>query len=62
MKKEETVAWTRSSPGFGEYDYYLRGRQLFFRFTKEDNAKAREIWHEGLAKFPDRPCFDKNGL
>ena len=26
---------------------------LFFRFTKEDNAKARQIWQEGLAKFPD---------
>ena len=53
MKKEETVAWSKSSPGLAEYDYYLRGHQLFFRFTKEDNAKAREVWLEGLAKFPD---------
>lgn len=53
MKKEETQAWRKSSPSLEEYDYYLRGHQLFFRFTKEDNAKARQVWQEGLAKFPD---------
>jgi len=52
-KKEEAEAWTKSVPSLEEYDYYLRGHQLFFRFTKEDNAKARQIWEEGLAKFPD---------
>jgi adenylate cyclase len=52
-KKEEADAWTRSAPSLGEYDYYLRGHQLYFRFTKEDNAKARAIWQEGLAQFPD---------
>jgi len=52
-KKEEVDAWTRSAPGLAEYDYYLRGHQLFFHFNKEDNAKAREIWQEGLAKFPN---------
>ncbi len=52
-KREETDAWTKSAPSLDEYDYYLRGHQLFFRFTKEDNAKAREIWLEGLAKYPD---------
>jgi TolB-like protein/class 3 adenylate cyclase len=52
-KKEEAEAWTKSVPSLEEYDYYLRGHQLFFRFTEEDNAKARQIWQEGLAKFPD---------
>ena len=52
-KKEEADAWTKSAPSLGEYDYYLRGHQLYFRFTKEDNAKARAIWQEGWAKFPD---------
>lgn len=51
-KKEEEEAWTKSAPSLEEYDYYLRGHQLFFRFTKEDNAKARQVWQEGLAKFP----------
>ena len=53
MKKEEAEAWSKSAPSLEEYDYYLRGHQLFFRFTKEDNAKARQVWQEGLAKFPD---------
>jgi adenylate cyclase len=53
MKKEEAEAWSKSAPSPEEYDYYLRGHQLFFRFNKEDNAKARQIWQEGLAKFPD---------
>jgi class 3 adenylate cyclase/TolB-like protein len=51
--KEEADAWTKSAPSLEEYDYYLRGHQLFFRFNKEDNAKARQIWQEGLEKFPD---------
>jgi adenylate cyclase len=53
MKQEEAEAWSKSSPSLEEYDYYLRGHQLFFRFNKEDNAKARQVWQEGLAKFPD---------
>ncbi len=52
-KKEETDAWTKSAPSLEEYDYYLRGHQFFFQFTKESNEKARVIWLEGLAKFPD---------
>ena len=52
-KKEETDAWSKSAPGLEEYDYYLRGHQLFFHFNKEDNARARAIWQEGLIKFPD---------
>ena len=52
-KKEEADASTKSAPSLEEYDYYLRGHQLFFRFTQEDNAKARAIWQEGLAQFPN---------
>jgi len=53
MKREEAEAWTKSSPSLGEYDYYLRGHQLFFHFTREDNERARQIWQEGLVKFPN---------
>jgi TolB-like protein len=52
-QREESAAWSKPGPSLEEYDYYLRGHQLFFRFTQEDNAKAREIWQEGLSKFPD---------
>jgi len=53
MKKEEAQAWNKSGPSLEEYDYYLRGHPLFLRGPKEDNAKARQIWQEGLEKFPD---------
>jgi adenylate cyclase len=52
-KAEEVDAWRKSAPSLEEYDYYLRGHQLYFQFTVDDNAKAREIWQEGLAKFPN---------
>jgi TolB-like protein len=53
MKMEEAQAWNKSGPSLEEYDYYLRGHPLFLRGPKEDNAKARQIWQEGLEKFPD---------
>jgi TolB-like protein len=52
-QQEEQAAWQKSAPSLGEYDYYLRGHQLFFEFTPDSNAKARAIWVEGLTKFPD---------
>jgi TolB-like protein/class 3 adenylate cyclase len=50
---EERQAWRKSAPSLGEYDYYLRGHQLFMRFNAEDEQRAKEIWEEGLARFPD---------
>jgi hypothetical protein len=50
---EEQTAWKKSDMDLEEYDYYLRGHELFFNYTKEDMAKARAIWEEGLAKFPN---------
>ena len=52
-KEEERAAWQKSPPSLGEYDYYLRGHQPFFEFTPESNERARRIWQEGLAKYPD---------
>lgn len=48
-----TKAWSKSAPSLEEYDYYMRGHQVYFRFTKDDNVKARKIFQEGLTKFPD---------
>ncbi len=53
MAKERAGAWSKSGPGIEEYDYCLRGHDLFLRFEKEANFKALAIWQEGLAKFPD---------
>jgi adenylate cyclase len=53
MEKEKTGAWSKSGPGLEEYDYVLRGHDLFLRFEREANFKALAIWQEGLTKFPD---------
>jgi TolB-like protein len=52
-KKEEEEAWRKSSPSLAEYDYYLRGNRLFFQPDGNGNVAAREIFQEGLAKFPE---------
>ena len=52
-RDEEQHSWSKSAPSLAEYDYYLRGHQLFFQFTPEDNARAQQVWREGLARFPD---------
>jgi TolB-like protein/class 3 adenylate cyclase len=52
-KDEEQHSWSKSAPSLAEYDYYLRGHQLFFHFTPEDNVRAQQVWREGLAHFPN---------
>jgi TolB-like protein/class 3 adenylate cyclase len=49
---EEQISWQKSAPSLDEYDYYLRGHDLFFRFTPEDNLRAQKVWQAGLAKYP----------
>jgi len=47
-------AWGKDATELAEYDYYLRGHDVFMNAaSKADNAKAAAIWREGLAKFPD---------
>jgi adenylate cyclase len=47
-------AWGRDAADLGEYDYYLRGHDVFMNArSKEDNDRAGRIWEEGLAKYPD---------
>jgi TolB-like protein/class 3 adenylate cyclase len=52
-KKEYEEAWGKDSSSLVEYDYYLRGHDLYGRFTKEDTERAIQVWGEGLAKYPD---------
>jgi adenylate cyclase len=52
-RSEYAAAAAKPPIGLGEYDYYLRGHALWHRNEDGDNAKAREIWQAGLAKFPD---------
>jgi TolB-like protein/DNA-binding winged helix-turn-helix (wHTH) protein len=53
----ELDAWRKTGPSLGEYDYYLRGLVYFFNFNPADNLRAREIWREGLTRFPDSPIL-----
>ncbi len=52
-KDELAKTWAKADAELDEYDYYLRGHTLFFRYTPEDNARAIAIWKEGLAKYPN---------
>ena len=47
-------AWGKDTADLGEYDYYLRGHDVFMNSDlKADNDRAGRIWEEGLAKYPD---------
>ena len=47
-------AWGKDVADLGEYDYYLRGHDIFMNAnSKDDNDRAARIWEEGLAKYPD---------
>ena len=47
-------AWGKDAADLGEYDYYLRGHDIFMNAnSRADNDRAGRIWEEGLAKYPD---------
>lgn len=46
-------AWEKSEASLEEYDYYLRGHDVFYRFTPEAMEDSRVIWQAGLEKYPD---------
>ncbi len=47
------AAWEKSETSLEEYDYYLRGHDIFYRFTPDAMKEARDIWEVGLKKFPN---------
>jgi tetratricopeptide (TPR) repeat protein len=51
-------AWGKDTANLQEYDYYLRGHDLFMKFEKDTIEKAGEIWREGLVKFPNSPLLN----
>ncbi|MBP7000893.1 winged helix-turn-helix domain-containing protein [Amaricoccus sp.] len=47
-------AWGKDSTSLGEYDYFLRGLDVYYNAeTAEENARGGRIWEEGLARYPD---------
>ena len=47
------TAWGKDTANLEEYDYYLRGHDLFMQYTADSHEKAGRIWKDGLAKFPN---------
>jgi adenylate cyclase len=54
---EQDSAWRKAAADLDEYDYFQRCKQIYFRFTPEDNAGARQTCQEGLTRFPDSPLL-----
>ena len=53
-KGQYQVAWGKDTTDLGEYDYYLRGHDIFINAkSRQDNDRAGRVWEEGLAKYPD---------
>jgi adenylate cyclase len=46
----EKISWDKPDSGLTEYDFYIRGHTHQLR---GENTAAREIWQEGLKRFPD---------
>lgn len=47
-------AWGKDETSLGEYDYFLRGLDVYMNGDgPADIARAEAIWREGLAKYPD---------
>jgi adenylate cyclase len=50
-------AWGKDTADLGEYDYYLRGHDVYTKAldanSKADLDRAGRIWEEGLTKYPE---------
>jgi adenylate cyclase len=46
----EKISWDKPDAELTEYDFYIRGHTLHLR---DDYLRSREIWQEGLRRFPD---------
>ncbi len=53
-KAQYAEAWGKGAASLGEYDYYLRGLDVYMHAqSKEAFDRAGSIWREGLKKFPE---------
>jgi adenylate cyclase len=46
--------WTRSLAGDGAWEYFLRGISHIYKFNREDNRAAREMFEKIYALHPDK--------
>ena len=52
-KKQYEDEWGKDTARLDEWDYYLRGHELFIKYNRDDMDKAVQIWEEGLRKYPN---------
>jgi TolB-like protein/Tfp pilus assembly protein PilF len=50
---EQARIWHRSTSNFKAWGHAVKGYSLFLRFTKEDNAKARQLFKQALELDPE---------
>jgi adenylate cyclase len=52
-RAEFREAWGKDSASLGEYDYFLRGLDVYMNAeTPEENQRGADIWAEGLSHYP----------
>lgn len=50
---EKNLSWGKAGPGLEEYDFHLRGGTEFLKWDNDSKALARQIWLDGLERFPE---------
>src|SRR5262249_14851962 len=50
--QEQGILVRKTTDNLEAYDYYLRGREHFNRYTQEANAQARQLFEKALALDP----------
>ena len=53
INREGHRAWRKSTAELTEYDYFTRTQVMRYRGGRDHYGPLREIWAEGLARFPD---------
>jgi adenylate cyclase len=51
--KERERVMRKSPENLDAYDYWLRGRNIWFRFTKDANAQARQFYEKAIEHDPN---------
>jgi TolB-like protein/Tfp pilus assembly protein PilF len=50
--QEQGILVHKHTDNLEAYDYFLRGQEYYWRFTKEANAQARQMWEKAVALDP----------
>jgi adenylate cyclase len=51
-KKEQTLIQDRGTDNLKAYDLYIRGREVFYQFSKDAVSQARQLFHEAIKADP----------